>query len=72
MTSGEPLVTLLPGEDDVTFRVLRAPALSWLVGRSFYWKTLPAERGREYVLIERSRGDVVRDTLVVVVEVGPR
>ncbi len=68
--SGEPLVAALPGESAWTFRSLRAPALSWLVGRSFYWKTLPGERGREYVLIERRYQSVPQDTLVVVIDVG--
>lgn len=65
--SGEALVTPLPAEG--SYRVLRAPALSWLVGRSFFWQTLPAERGREFVLLERQRGDRT-DTLVLVVDVG--
>lgn len=68
--SGEPLVTALPGESSWTFRTLRAPALSWLVGRSFYWKTLPGERGREFVLIERRYRSEPQDTLVLVVDVG--
>ena len=53
-----------------TFRSLRAPALSWLVGRSFYWKTLLGERGREFVLIERRYQSVPQDTLVLVIDVG--
>ena len=68
--SGEPVVTALPGESAWTFRSLRAPALSWLVGRSFYWKTLPGERGREFVLIERRYQSVPQDTLVLVIDVG--
>lgn len=68
--SGEPLVTALPGESAWTFRALRAPALSWLVGRSFYWKTLPGERGREFVLVERRYQSVPQDTLVLVIDVG--
>lgn len=65
--SGEALVLPLPA--DGSYRVLRAPALSWLVDRSFFWQTLPAERGREFVLLERRRGDR-SDTLVLVVDVG--
>ena len=68
--SGEPLVVALPGDPAWTFRTLRAPALSWLVGRSFYWRTMPGERGREYVLIERRYRSEPQDTLVVVVDVG--
>ncbi len=69
--SGEPLVTPLPGEAAWTFRSLRAPALSWLVGRSFYWKTLPGERGREFVLVERRYRSEPQDTLVLVIDVVP-
>ena len=67
--SGEALVTSLPGESEATFRAERAPALSWLVGRSFFWQTVPAERGREFVLLERER-DGRTDTLVLVIDVG--
>jgi hypothetical protein len=70
IASGEPLVAELPGDPSWTFRTLRAPALSWLVGRSFYWRTLPGERGREFVLIERRYRGEPQDTLVVVVDVG--
>lgn len=70
VASGAPLVAALPGDPSWTFRTLRAPALSWLVGRSFYWRTLPGERGREYVLIERRYRSEPQDTLVVVVDVG--
>jgi len=70
IASGEPLVAALPGDPAWTFRSLRAPALSWLVGRSFYWRTLPGERGREYVLVERRYRSEPQDTLVVVVDVG--
>ncbi|MEM1042574.1 MAG: hypothetical protein AAGI91_08095 [Bacteroidota bacterium] len=69
--SGEPLVTALPGTSASTYRVLRAPALSWLVGRSFYWRTLPAERGREFVLVEQRLGGEPQDTLVLVIDVAP-
>lgn len=67
--AGTPLVTLLPADGDLTLRPLRAPALSWLNGRSFYWRTLPGEEGREFVLVERRRGETPLDTLVLVVDV---
>lgn len=67
VSSGEALVLPLPAGG--SYRVLRAPALSWLVDRSFFWQTLPSERGREFVILERRRGDRT-DTLVLVVDVG--
>lgn len=67
--SGEALVIPLPGDREATFRVERAPALSWLVGRSFFWQTVPAERGREYIHIVRDT-DGRTATLVLVVDVG--
>lgn len=70
LPAGEALVAALPGEVSTTYRVVRAPALSWLVGRSFFWQTVPAERGREFVLLERERADGRTDTLVLVIDVG--
>ena len=69
LAAGDALVTSLPGDASATYRVVRAPALSWLVGRSFFWQTVPAERGREFVLLERERGGRT-DTLVLVIDVG--
>jgi hypothetical protein len=69
--AGEALLYTLPDRhqgSEATYRVLRAPALSWLVDRSFYWQTLPSERGLRLVLFERTaRGTT--DTLVLAVEV---
>jgi hypothetical protein len=39
-----------------------------LVDRSFAWRTLPGETGREYILIQR-RTAARTDTLVLVVDV---
>ncbi|MDX1531986.1 MAG: hypothetical protein R3362_10720 [Rhodothermales bacterium] len=68
--AGRPLVTALPA-DGLTLRPIRLPALSWLVGTSFYWKTVPGESGREFVLVERQRDALPQDTLVLIVEVQP-
>lgn len=67
--SGEALVAALPGDAETTYEIVRAPALSWLVGRSFFWQTVPAERGREFVILTRDR-DGRGDTLVLVIDVG--
>lgn len=68
LPSGEALVAALPGDADTRYRIVRAPALSWLVGRSFFWQTVPAERGREFVLLEREQNRRT-DTLVLVIDV---
>jgi hypothetical protein len=69
--AGEPLLVTLPDEHrgrEARYRVLDAPALSWLVDRSFYWRTLPAERGVLHVLFERTVDGAEPDTLVLAVE----
>ena len=63
--AGETLIVGLP--DGATYEVVRAPALSWLVDRSFMWRTLPAERGTLPVVFRR-RG-AAADTLVLLVEI---
>lgn len=68
LTAGRSLVVPLPGPDDATFRGVRVPSLSWVVDRSFGWRTLPGEIGREYILIQR-RTQARIDTLVLVVDV---
>lgn len=68
VTPGQSLVVPLPGPEDAHFRGIRLPALSLLVERSFGWRTLPQEQGREYILIQR-RTPARTDTLVLVVDV---
>jgi len=48
--AGETLIVALPGSvagADVAYEVIEAPALSWLVDRSFMWRTLARERGTQ-------------------------
>jgi hypothetical protein len=72
LTAGETLVVPLT-PSNATFRGVRLPALSFIADRSFGWRTLPGERGREYVIIERRTpapgGGARTDTLVLVVDV---
>lgn len=63
--AGQTLIVGLPGD----FETVQAPALSWLVDRSFMWRTLPRERGTLPVLFRR-RG-APADTLVLLVEIRP-
>ncbi|HLT46900.1 MAG TPA: hypothetical protein VK002_06700 [Rubricoccaceae bacterium] len=70
--AGEALIVPLPERHaggEATYRVLSAPALSWLVDRSFFWQTLPSERGLRLVVFERTVRGAGRDTLVLAVEV---
>ena len=70
--AGEPLIVALPSQVDgreATYRLLEAPALSWLVDRSFLWRTTPGERGQLPILIERRTEGGLADTLVLLVEI---
>lgn len=70
--AGQPLIASLPDRHRggaATYRALRAPALSWLVDRSFFYQTQPGERGDLPVLFERSVGGAVADTLVLMVSI---
>ena len=70
--AGDPLIVALPAQVDgreATYRLLDAPALSWLVDRSFLWRTTPGERGQLPVLIERRAEGVPPETVVLLVEI---
>jgi hypothetical protein len=70
--AGEALIVTLPERHaggEAAYRVLEAPALSWLVDRSFFWQTLPAERGLRLIVFERTARGAAADTLVLAVEV---
>jgi hypothetical protein len=72
--AGLPLVTALPPRHQgrpASYRLLQAPALSWLVDRSFFWRTLPTESGTMPVLVRRVAPGVEPDTLVLMVRVSP-
>ena len=71
--AGETLIVALPaapGGAEATYRAVEAPALSWLVDRSFMWKTLAAERGELAVVFER-RGGLAPEEVVLLVEITP-
>jgi hypothetical protein len=72
--AGQPLLVALParhGRQPASYRLIEGPALSWLVDRSFYWRTLPTEGGTMPVLIRRVAPGVEPDTLVLMVRVTP-
>ena len=71
--AGETLIVALPAAVDgaeATYRAVEAPALSWLVDRSFMWRTLAAERGELAVVFER-RGGAAPEAVVLLVEITP-
>ena len=70
--AGETLIVALPpvvGGVEAVYRTVEAPALSWLVDRSFMWRTLPREGGVLPIVFERpSPGP---ETVVLLVEITP-
>ncbi len=71
--AGTPFITALPSPGDgadVSYEMIRAPALSWLIDRSFLWDTRPGDAGTHTVLIERSTGTGT-DTLVLSITLTP-
>ena len=68
--AGQPFLVVLPARADgrpAAYRVTSAPAMSWLVDRSFFWQTLPTERGLMPVVFEPTPGG--GEPLVLMVEV---
>ncbi len=51
------------------YAVLRAPAMSWLVDRSFFWRTRPEDTGSATLLFRVSFANAPDDTLAVRVDV---
>ena len=70
--AGETLIVALPGGlagAEVTYQVLEAPALSWLVDRSFMWRTLARERGVLPVRLRRTAPGRAPEDVVLLVEI---
>ena len=70
---GQILIIALPdsvGDTPVAgYSLRRAPALSWLAGRSFMWRTLPTDRGLQNVILTAELRDGWLETLVLKIEV---
>ncbi|HEX8299956.1 MAG TPA: hypothetical protein VF594_12410 [Rubricoccaceae bacterium] len=67
--AGQPFLVVLPARADgrpATYRIASAPAMSWLVDRSFFWQTLPTERGLMPVVFEPTPDG---EPLVLMVEI---
>lgn len=72
--AGEPLIVQLPATFQgapAQYELYDAPALSWLVDRSFYWRTLSSERGSLPILITRRVQGLPESILVLMVDILP-
>lgn len=72
--AGQPLIVALPARfegGEAQYEIIEAPALSWLVDRSFLWRTVDGERGTFPVRFLRRTPGGAPDTLVLVVEIEP-
>jgi hypothetical protein len=70
--AGQAFIAALParvGSAEATYRVTSAPALSWLVDRSFFWNVQAGESGTLPVVFERRTAGGGTDTLVLLVEI---
>ena len=66
ITAGEVLITTLPerisGRPVMAYEILRAPALSDLAGRSFFWRTRPRDEGRHRILFRAHHDTTATDS----------
>jgi len=72
--AGQPFLVSLParvGGQEATYRTVEAPALSWLVDRSFFWNVLAGERGTLAIRFERRVGSGAPEPFVLLVEIVP-
>lgn len=71
--AGEVLIIDLPAEpatdELVRYDIIRAPALSWLVDDSFFWRTQPQDAGSHNLLFRAVLPSASPDTLTVHVDV---
>ncbi len=67
--AGETLIVALPASGEVSYHVVEAPALSWLVDRSFMWQTLARERGTLPVRLRRTAPGRATEEVVLLVEI---
>ena len=72
--AGDALIVGLParvGGGEATYDLVDAPALSWLVDRSFVWQTLTQERGTLAVRVRRTVAGRAPDEVVLLVQITP-
>ena len=71
--AGEVLIFNLPelldGKKIDEYKIKRAPALSWLVKRSFFWRTLAKDVGEHEVLLNAMVNGSSVESVVVEIEI---
>ena len=71
--AGEVLIFNLPellgGQKIEEYSIKKAPALSWLVKRSFFWRTLAKDVGKHEVLLNALVSGSAVESVVVEVEI---
>lgn len=71
--AGEVLIFNLPatlGQRKIdSYTITKAPALSWLVQKSFFWRTLPKDAGKHEILFKAVAGGSNVEDVVVQVEI---
>ncbi|MFK7844534.1 MAG: hypothetical protein AB8G77_04475 [Rhodothermales bacterium] len=71
--AGEVLIFNLPellgGKKISEYKIKRAPALSWLVKRSFFWRTLAKDQGKHEVLLNAMVNGSSVESVVVEIEI---
>ncbi|MEO0560203.1 MAG: hypothetical protein AAF170_18710 [Bacteroidota bacterium] len=72
VAAGDPLIVALPARVDgseATYDVMEAPALSWLVDRSFFYQTVRGERGVLAIRFRRTTAAGAQDPVVLLITI---
>lgn len=73
VTTGEVFITDLPPSLDANtvdaYAIIRAPAMSWLVDRSFFWRTAATDAGTHAIRLRADLADAPPDTLTLQIDV---
>jgi hypothetical protein len=64
------LPAVIDGRSVATYQLVRSPALSWLVGRSFFWRTRPGDTGAHTIRLRATYADAPPDTVALRVDVA--
>lgn len=71
--AGQVLIFNLPeniGQRKIdAYRIRKAPALSWVVKRSFFWRTLPKDAGKHEVLLQALVNGLAVEQVVVLIDI---
>lgn len=75
VTAGTVFITDLPPSLDAgpveSYAIIRAPSMSWLVDRSFFWRTATADAGTHSIRLRAEAANAPPDTLVLQIDVTP-